>query len=242
MENEQTVRLQKFLAECGVASRRKAEELIVNGEVSVNGKVVTELGVKVDPKKDTVVYNGEELRLSARLVYIMLHKPEGYVTTVKDQFDRPTVLDLIEESAGTRLVPVGRLDYNTSGLLLLTNDGEMVHKLTHPKHNIEKTYVVKVKGIPTDVELDKLRKGVVIDGYKTAPAFAAVTKRNENTAMIKIGIKEGKNRQIRKMCEAIDHEVIHLKRVSTGKLSLGELKKGEYRFLTKEEVRYLKSI
>ena len=171
------VRLQKYLAEAGIASRRKAEELILAGKVQVNGKTVTELGTKVDDKVDAVFYNGKRIINSEPMVYIMLYKPEGFVTTVKDQFDRPTVMDLIKK-VKERVVPVGRLDYDTSGLLLLTNDGDLTYKLTHPKHNIEKTYVAKVYGTPTEDDVRKFKYGVVIDSRRTEPAKLEVVEEN----------------------------------------------------------------
>lgn len=235
------VRLQKYLAEAGIASRRKAEELILAGKVQVNGKTVTELGTKVDDKVDAVFYNGKRIINSEPMVYIMLYKPEGFVTTVKDQFDRPTVMDLIKK-VKERVVPVGRLDYDTSGLLLLTNDGDLTYKLTHPKHNIEKTYVAKVYGTPTEDDVRKFKYGVVIDSRRTEPAKLEVVEENGKFSVCKITITEGRNRQVRKMCEAIKHPVASLKRVSTGELTLGELKKGQYRHLTEKEVRYLKNL
>jgi 23S rRNA pseudouridine2605 synthase len=175
-------------------------------------------------------------------IYIMLHKPEGYVTTVKDQFGRPTALDLLEGSGFARLYPVGRLDYDSSGLLLLTNDGELTYKLTHPKHDIDKVYVARVFGVPTQEDLANLRAGIEIDGKKTAPAGAELIKTEGAYASLKITLHEGRNRQVRKMCEAINHPVASLKRVATGKLFLGALKKGEYRKLTKREIEYLQGI
>lgn len=234
------VRLQKYLADAGVASRRKAEELILQGKISVNGKVVTELGHKVD-EADTIHFCGKEIKNKEKQTYLMLHKPEEYVTTVKDQFDRPTVMDLIKD-VRERVYPIGRLDYDTSGLLLLTNDGELAYKLTHPKHNINKTYIAKVIGTPTENELDAFRKGLVIEDYKTAPAQIEIIKKEGQYSSIKIIIQEGRNRQVRKMCAAIGHPVAALKRVATGKLFLGNLEKGKYRFLTEEEIRYLKQV
>lgn len=235
------IRLQKFLAEAEVASRRKSEQIILEGRVSVNGKVVTELGTKVDTQDDVVCLDGEVIKIKEELIYIMLHKPEGCVTTAKDQFERETVMDYIKD-IDARLYPVGRLDYDTSGLLILTNDGDMTYKLTHPKHNIAKTYIAKVAERPTEDELKRFERGLFIDGYKTAPARIFVAKEDERMVSLKIQIKEGRNRQVRKMCETIGHPVKHLKRIATGKLFLGELKKGEYRYLTDEEIKYLKSM
>ena len=233
-----SVRLQKYLADAQVASRRKAEEIIIEGRVSVNGKTITELGTKVEDG-DTVCVDGKEVRPAEKLIYIMLHKPDGYVTTAKEQFGRPAVLDLVD--CGYRVYPVGRLDYDTSGLLLLTNDGELTYKLTHPKHNVEKTYIAQVEGTPTEDEMKHFREGLEIEDYKTAPAKIKILKKGTLTTL-KIVIHEGKNRQVRKMCEAIGHRVRRLKRVATGSLSLGSLEKGKYRYLTDKEIEYLKTL
>ncbi len=234
------MRLQKYLAECGVASRRKCEEFITEGRVRVNGETVTELGTKVT-ESDTVEFDGKVLSPEERLVYLMLHKPEGCVTTVTDQFERHTVMDYIDIEE--RVFPVGRLDYDTSGLLLLTNDGELTYKLTHPKHNITKTYIATVERQPSKEEMQRFSKGLIIDGYKTSPAKIFVAKIHENGLVsLKIQIREGRNRQVRKMCEQIGCPVRYLKRIATGRLVLGTLKKGDYRELTKDEVEYLKSL
>ncbi len=235
------IRLQKYLADCGVASRRKSEEIILMGRVEVDGEVVDTLGTKIDPDKNKVTVNGKVVKANQKYRYILLHKPEGFITTAKDQFDRPSVIDIIEDCE-ERIYPVGRLDYDTSGLLLLTNDGDLTFKLTHPKHDVEKTYIARVAGVPDSDAIDSLRSGVYIDGYKTARARVDIVKTDELTASVKISIKEGKNRQVRKMFSAVGHEVIALKRVATGNLFLGELKRGEYRDLTEEEVRYLKNL
>lgn len=235
------IRLQKYLAEAQVASRRKSEEIILSGRVSVNGKVVTELGTKVDDEKDVVALDGEVIKKEEELVYIMLNKPEGCVTTVHDQFDRPTVMDCVKDIK-ERIYPVGRLDYDTSGLLIMTNDGDMTYRLTHPKHRVNKTYLAFVDSEPTEEEIKTFENGVIIDGRKTAKARLTVVKRDKNGVYLKITIHEGRNRQVRKMCDAIGHPVRRLKRTATGKLSLGSLKKGEYRFLTDEEIGYLKEI
>lgn len=235
-------RLQKFLAEAGVASRRKAEELITAGKIKVNGKVVTALGTKIDPQKDVVLYLDKEIsNKEVEMVYIMLHKPEGYVTTAKEQFGRPGVMDLVSRIE-TRIFPVGRLDYDTSGLLLLTNDGDLTYKLTHPKHDVDKTYIAKLYGTPDDMALQKFRRGVEIDGRKTKPAKMQILEKAERQSTVEIIIHEGRNRQVRKMCEAIKHPVAQLKRVGTGELMLGDLAKGKYRFLTEKEIKYLKSL
>lgn len=197
------IRLQKFLAEAGIASRRKSEALIVQGKIKVNGKIVTELGIKVNLEKDKIEYNEKEVKIKNKNVYILLNKPIGYVTTVKDQFARDSVLDLVKVKE--RLVPVGRLDMYTSGALILTNDGDFVYKVTHPKHEIEKTYTVTIKGIVKSEEVEKLKKGVLIDDYKTKPAKVKILKtdKEKNQSRLEIIIHEGKNRQVRKMCEAV---------------------------------------
>ncbi len=230
------VRLQKYLANCGIASRRKAEELIINGKVSVNGKVVTELGTKINPKVDKVSYNGKEVRLEDEHVYILLNKPIGYVTTAKDQFGRDSVMDLVKVKE--RVVPVGRLDMYTSGALILTNDGDFVYQLTHPKHEVEKTYTVTIKGIVKNEEVEKLRKGVKIEDYITKEAKVKILKtdKEKNQSRLEITIHEGKNRQIRKMCEAIGHKVLALHRSKIAGIGVKELGLGKWRYLSKEEV------
>lgn len=235
------VRLQKYLADAGIASRRKAEEFISEGKVKVNGKVVTEMGIKIDDKKDIVVYQDKEVKKETKMVYLMLHKPEGYVTTVKDQFDRPTVMDLIK-GIKERVFPVGRLDYDTSGLLLLTNDGDLTYRLTHPKHDIEKTYEAKLYGIPDKNAVNQFHWGILIDGKKTEPARLEVLEVQGKCSICKIVIREGRNRQVRKMCEAVKHPVATLKRTGTGELSLGTLERGKYRYLTEKEISYLKNL
>ena len=206
------MRLQKYLAEAGIASRRKSEELIKQGKVSVNGKVVDELGTQVVPNIDKVEYKGKEVTTDNNFIYILLNKPIGYVTTSKDQFGRDSVLNLVKTNK--RLVPVGRLDMYTSGALILTNDGDFVYKITHPKHEIEKTYTVTIKGIVTNEEVSKLRSGVEIEDYTTKPAKVKILKTDDekNQSRLEITIHEGKNRQVRKMCEAIGHKVLALHR------------------------------
>ena len=238
------IRLQKFLADAGIASRRKAEELIAAGKVEVNGRMVTELGTKIDPQKDEIVYQGRKISAQAqKMVYIMLHKPEGYVTTAKEQFGRPAVLDLVK-GIDARIFPVGRLDYDTSGLLLLTNDGDLTYRLTHPKHDVDKTYLAKLYGIPDEGALQKFRRGVFLDGKRTKPAKIQILEREKDGRFCtaEIIIHEGRNRQVRKMCEAIKHPVAQLKRVATGDLQLGDLQKGRFRHLTEREIRYLKRL
>ncbi|ADH60899.1 pseudouridine synthase [Thermoanaerobacter mathranii subsp. mathranii str. A3] len=234
------VRLQKYLAECGIASRRKCEEYILQGRVKVNGKEVKELGVKINPDVDIIEFDDKIVRREKKKVYIMLNKPTGYITSVKDQFGRPTVMDLVKVKE--RIYPVGRLDYDTSGLLLLTNDGEIANILMHPRHEIAKTYIAKIKGIPTEEELERFRNGLLIEDYVTSKAEIKVLTVKKGTSVVEIKIHEGKNRQVRKMCEAIGHPVISLMRTKIGELSLEGLKPGEWRYLTNKEIDYLKSL
>lgn len=233
-------RLQKYLAECGIASRRKCEQLILDGKVKVNGETVRELGVKVDPNKDVIEYNGKVVTKVNKNIYIMLNKPVGYITTVKDQFDRPSVIDLV--NIDDRVYPIGRLDYDTSGLLLLTNDGDLANKLMHPRHNINKVYIAQIKGVPDKMKLDMFRNGLRIDNYKTAKAEIDILKVANGNSIVRIVIHEGRNRQIRKMCELIGHPVLKLKRVKIGNLDIGNLKTGQWRYLSKDEVEYLKKL
>ena len=230
------VRLQKYLANCGIASRRKAEELITSGKISVNGEVIAELGTKINPSKDKVVYNGKEVKVEEEHVYILLNKPIGYVTTAKDQFGRDSVMDLVKVKE--RVVPVGRLDMYTSGALILTNDGDFVYQVTHPKHEIEKTYTVTIKGIVTDKEVERLRKGIRIDDYITKEAKVKILKTDEEKSQsrLEITIHEGKNRQVRKMCEAIGHKVLALHRSKIAGIGVKDLSLGKWRYLSKEEV------
>lgn len=234
------IRLQKYLADCGIASRRKSEELIKQGQVKVNGKTITELGTKVIPNKDSVEYNGKKIELKKEYVYILLNKPIGYVTTVKDQFNRDSVLDLVKTNK--RLVPVGRLDMYTSGALILTNDGDFVYKVTHPKHEIEKTYTVTIIGIVKKEEVEKLKKGMEIENYITKPAKVKILKIDEekNQSKFEITIHEGKNRQVRKMCEAIGHKVLALHRSKIAGIDVKDIPLGKWRYLTNKEVNKIK--
>ncbi len=218
MEEE---RLQKYLASCGIASRRKCEELILQGKVSVNGKVVTELGSKVIPNKDKIEFNGKEVNVQENKIYILLNKPIGYVTTVKEQFGRDKVTDLVKIKE--RLVPVGRLDMYTSGAIILTNDGDFVYKVTHPKNEVTKTYTVTLKGQVTNEEVEKLRSGVTLDdGFTTSPAKVKkiMEDKEKNRTRLEIVIHEGKNREVRRMCEAIDKKVLALHRSKIGTINL----------------------
>ena len=235
------VRLQKYIAMCGVASRRKAEELIEEGRVSVNGSKVTEQGVKIEIGADKVSVDGKPIKSKNKNYYIMLNKPVGYVSTANDQFDRPTVVDLVKKDlADVRIFPVGRLDYETEGLLLLTNDGDFTYKVTHPKFHMEKTYIATVKGGMTISGMNKLRNGVYIDdNFKTSPAKAEILDAYDGHTFVKITIHEGKNRQVRKMFEAIGNTVVGLQRISIGTVELGNLPLGRWRHLTSHEVNYL---
>ena len=236
-------RLQKVMASCGVASRRKCEEIISQGRVKVNGIVVTELGTKVS-KKDIIEVDGKALERQL-LVYYVLNKPTGYLTAVSDKLGRRTVMDLIDpETKKTRIFPVGRLDYDTSGVLLLTNDGELSYKLTRSEREVEKKYQVRVDGIIDQDAVAKLIKGVVIDGVKTKRAQVEIISfdKKNNSSLIMLTITEGRNRQVRKMCEAIGYEVKKLKRVSFGGVDLDGLSVGEYRALKPHEVKKLYSL
>ena len=232
-------RLQKYLANNGIAARRKCEEYILDGRVKVNGKIVTELGTKIDPEIDSIEFDGKKVEKLENHVYILLNKPIGYVTTVKDQFDRPTVLDLVKVKE--KVLPVGRLDMYTSGALILTNDGDFVYKVTHPKHEIEKTYTVTVKGIVKNDEVEKLRNGVQIEDYTTKPAKVKILKTDieKDMSRLEITIHEGKNRQVRKMCEAVGRKVLALHRSKIGKIEVKDLELGKWRYLQPKEVEEL---
>ncbi|GIM48265.1 pseudouridine synthase [Collibacillus ludicampi] len=230
-------RLQKVLAQAGVASRRKCEQLILEGRVTVNGHVVTELGTKADPHMDRIAVDGRPIQRE-RHVYLLLFKPRGVVTTVSDPQGRKTVLDLIE-GVKERIFPVGRLDIDTSGLLLLTNDGMLTNALLHPSRKIYKTYRAQVEGFVSDEAILKLSRGVLLEDGMTAPARVKRLKESGGQTLLEITIHEGRNRQVRRMCEAVGHPVRTLRRVKFAFLTLGHLKPGEYRHLTKEEVRKL---
>lgn len=237
------MRINKYIASCGIASRRKAEELIIENRVKVNGKIINELSFQINEDNDMVEVDGKIIGLEEELVYIMLNKPEGYITTVKDQFDRKSVIDLVKD-VGARVYPIGRLDYETSGLLLLTNDGDLTYKLTHPKHEVDKTYIATLRGIPSQSEIANFEKGLYIEDYKTAPAKIKVVKKNieKNYSVCEIKIHEGRNRQVRKMCRAINHPVMNLSRKSMGKIVLKDVEVGQYRYLTNDEINYLKKL
>ncbi len=239
---KQLERLQKILAQAGVASRRKCEELILSGAVQVNGETVTELGTKADPAEDVISVNGKIVRGENKL-YLMFNKPKGVITSAKDPEGRKIVADFLK-GIKERVYPVGRLDYDTEGLLLLTNDGQFANMLTHPKHHVPKTYLATVKGVPHGQELDKLAKGIQLEDGMTAPAeveYQDVDPDNK-FATITITIHEGRNRQVRRMFEAIGHPVIRLKRIRFGELGLHNLQRGKFRQLTPKEVKDLLDI
>jgi 23S rRNA pseudouridine2605 synthase len=242
------LRLQKILSQAGIASRRAAEKLIVEGRVSVNGETVRELGTKADPADDIRV-DGRRVKAAERKRYILLYKPAGYVTTRSDEKRRRTVLDLLN---GVReyVYPVGRLDYDTEGLLLLTNDGDLAAQLTHPRHEVERTYEAKVAGMPDDDALERLRRGIPLDGKRTLPADATLLSRGpakagphrEGTAVVRLTIREGRNRQVRRMLEAVGHPVQSLKRTRIGSLSDRYLGPGDWRDLSDAEIRKLRDL
>lgn len=233
------MRLQKYMADCGVASRRASEQLILEGRVTVNGMTVTELGTKVE-EGDKVQFDGVTITPQKKKVYIMLYKPDKVMSTASDPEGRTTVLDLVDEKV--RLYPVGRLDYHTEGLILLVNDGDAAYHLTHPKFEIEKEYLAVIQGEISREEVLKLQAGVVIDGEKTAEAKVRVTEITDHTTSLSVIIHEGRNRQVRKMFEAINKKVIHLTRVRHGELMLSGLKPGQWRHLTDKEIEYLENI
>lgn len=231
------VRLQKYMAENGIASRRKSEELIAAGKVRVNGKIAA-IGDKVDPKHDKVTVSGKRVVKVKKNVYIMLHKPRGFITTMHDEMDRKCVAQLIED-VPERVYPVGRLDRESEGLLLLTNDGEFANALTHPSKHVPKTYRVTVRPDVTKEQLAAFESGIEIDGRMTLPAEVRVLDKQEGRVVLEVVIYEGRNRQIRKMCEALHLEVARLKRTKVGSLKLGMLKQGEYRYLSDDEIHGL---
>jgi len=234
-------RLHKVMAQSGLASRRHSEELIQAGRVTVNGKVVTELGTKVVPGKDVIEVDGRPLGKPEQLVYILLNKPKGYVTTLYDPQGRPKVTDLLGEEIAERVYPVGRLDYDTEGLLLLTNDGELANAIMHPARQVKKTYIAKVRGVPGPAKLKALEQGVTLEDGPTAPAdVRLIETKGPNAATVSIRIHEGRNRQVRRMFEAVGHEVIHLKRTTLGPLHLKDLEVGQWRELGEREVADLR--
>lgn len=240
MEEE---RLQKFIANQGICSRRKAEEYITSGRIKVNGNVIMELGTKIDPNKDIIEVDGKKIsNISGKKVYILLNKPIGYVTTTRDQFNRNTVLDLV--NVKEKVLPVGRLDMYTSGAIILSNDGDFIYKITHPKYEVEKTYNVTLKGQVTDEEIEQLRNGVQIENYVTGKAKVKILRidKEKDLSRVEIIIHEGKNREVRKMCEAIGRKVLALHRTKIGNISVKDLRLGTWRYLKPNEIKSLLDI
>lgn len=234
------MRLQKFMAQSGYASRRKSEEIIAAKRVKVNGKVVSEMGYNVDENRDVVEVDGKILKLIKNFEYYILNKPIGVVCSAKDEKDRVTVVDMIDTKR--RIYPVGRLDIDTTGLVLLTDDGELTNKIIHPKHEIEKTYIATVEGTPNAFGLKRLRTGIVIEGRKTAPAKVKILKNFDTDSILEVVIREGRNRQVKKMFESVGHPVKKLMRIAIGDIKLGDLELGYYRKVTEDELKYLRSL
>lgn len=232
-------RLQKVLARAGVASRRHCEEMIASGKVRVNGKVVTELGTRVDPVKDRIQVGKDIVKTSPPKYYLILYKPRGYVTTLSDEKGRKKVTDLIK-NVSARVYPVGRLDYDSEGLLLLTNDGDLTYALTHPSHQVPKTYLARVAGLPGPAKLQEMAEGLELEDGLTAPARVSLAGEREGNALLEITIHEGRKRQVRRMCEYIGHPVLRLQRIRFGNLSIEGLKPGQFRHLTARELSQLK--
>ncbi len=233
-------RLQKIISAAGAASRRKAEELIVEGSVTVNGRIVRELGTKADPEKDAIKVSGKLIHLPQSKTYIVLNKPRGFITSMKDPEGRPVVTELLK-GVKARVVPVGRLDYDTEGLLIMTNDGDLAHSLMHPSHEITKIYLAKVKGIIEDKAIERLEKGVKLREGVTAPARVKKLKKSSANSWVEITVHEGRYRQVRRMLEEVGYPVIKLIRVTYGSLALGNVPLGKYRHLTSDEVKLLKN-
>ncbi len=233
-----TERLQKIIAAAGITSRRAAEELILAGRVAVNGVVVTELGSKADPHKDQITLDGHPIKPAEKQYYVLLHKPAGYVTSLKDPQGRQLVTELVKE-IGERLFPVGRLDYNSEGLLLLTNDGEWANRLMHPRHQVDKEYHVRVRGKVDPQQIKRLAAGVELEDGPTSGASVRLLKSDQQNDWLSITIREGRNRQVRRMCAAVGLSVVRLRRIRYGNLTLGGLKPGEYRLLTAQEAKEL---
>jgi len=228
------IRLQKILSQAGIASRRKAEELILGGRVKVNGKIVKELGTKADPLRDQIEVNGSLIRPAKQRITVLLNKPGGVITSMHDPEGRLTVRQLLA-SVPARLYPVGRLDYHTEGLLIMTNDGDLAQRLQHPSHDIEKIYLAKVRGLPDDKSLQKLRKGVTLEGRRTRAAKIRVLE-SRNNSWLEVRLQEGRQNQIRKMFQIIGHPVMKLKRIAIGGLRDSRLRPGEYRILSQKEI------
>lgn len=239
--NEMEIRLQKLIAGTGLASRRKAETLIAAGRVSVNGKVVTELGTKVDPSRDHVKVDGKHLSAAQPFVYLLLNKPKHVMSTLDDPGGRPTVKDFLR-GVSVRVFPVGRLDFDSEGLMLLTNNGELAQALLHPRYHVPKTYLIKVKGILTDEEIGQLESGVKLEDGMTGPAQVKKVSKAEANSWLEVTIREGRKHQVKRMLESVGHPVIRLTRVKMGPLSLGRLGSGEFRFLTDREANALREL
>jgi 23S rRNA pseudouridine2605 synthase len=239
--NEMEVRLQKLIAGTGLASRRKAEELITTGRVTVNGKVVTELGMKVDPERDHVKVDGKHLTSAQPFVYLMLNKPKNVMSTLDDPGGRTTVKDFLR-GVSVRVFPVGRLDFDSEGLMLLTNNGDLAQALLHPRYHVPKTYLIKVKGVLSDEEIAQLERGVKLADGMTSPASVKKIRKAEANSWVEITIHEGRKHQVKRMLESVGHLVIKLVRVKMGPLALGNLEPGEFRFLTDQEANALRSV
>lgn len=233
------MRLNKFLAQTGVSSRREADRMIAEGRVSVNNEVVEQLGVQIDPLKDSIRVDGRIVKKEKEEFYLLLNKPKGYLVTLKDPFKRPTILELLPKLK-MRVFPVGRLDLNSEGLLILTNNGELANRLMHPRYRIKKVYEVKTKGVPSSKSLRRLESGIHLDGKKTAPANVTLLGSNPKNARVRIELTEGRKREVRRMFEIIGYSLLSLKRVNYAGIAIGTLKKGQWRYLTKPEVVHLK--
>ena len=236
------MRINKYIASSGLCSRRAAEEYIKNGQVKVNNKVITDLATDIDETNDTVVIAGNKITPVTHMIYIMFYKPKGCISTLSDDKDRKTIMDYLGDFAGKRIYPIGRLDYDTEGLLLLTNDGELSNKLTQPINEVPKTYLVKIEGEIPEPDLARLRNGVTIDGIKLKRCKIKVTEKEDMFTKMEVTLYEGKNREIRKMFETVGKNVVFLKRIKIGDLKLGGLGRGAYRYLTPKEVAYLKNM
>ena len=236
------MRINKYIASSGLCSRRAAEEYIKNGQVKVNNKVITDLATDIDETNDTVVIAGNKITPVTHMIYIMFYKPKGCISTLSDDKDRKTIMDYLGDFAGKRIYPIGRLDYDTEGLLLLTNDGELSNKLTQPINEVPKTYLVKIEGEIPEPDLARLRNGVTIDGIKLKRCKIKVTEKEDTFTKMEVTLYEGKNREIRKMFETVGKNVVFLKRIKIGDLKLGGLGRGAYRYLTPKEVAYLKNM
>jgi pseudouridine synthase len=235
------IRLNKFLSLAGVASRREADRLIAEGRVRVNNKIVDELGHKIDDERDVVYVDGKKIRHEEKRLYLLLNKPAGYLVTLKDPFKRRTIRDLLPVSMG-RVFPVGRLDLDSQGLLLLTNDGELAYRLSHPRFKVKKIYVAKVQGEPSKETLSRVERGVYLEGKRTAPAKVSLLAHSQKSSILRIEIYEGRKREVRRMCQAVGHNVLELKRIGFAGLELKKIKPGEWRPLEPRELRRLREL